>query len=312
MRHPFRILFLIALLSGSFFVSIAGQLFEDEDSYIKANDDLIRLFENTSWESFVLNNDDGLQDGVKSFRITRQPKHGSAIVTANNSIIYTPDLYFIGLDNLEYEVCNNSGYCDRAKVSIIVQDYDYQPKAINDTVNVRIWELYDFDVLANDLNLFDLPIKLEIIEDFKNASSEVTANLSISSRFYSYFIGEDVLRYRVCDADDDCDEGLLVVYHRSEDANEIFIPQGFSPDGDGNKTNETFKVPAFSEIENIKIVIVNRNGTPVFQENNFKEWDGRANTGPQNNQLLPSGIYYYKMNVPNIKNEFTGFIYLSR
>ncbi|GAA4451064.1 hypothetical protein GCM10023189_12530 [Nibrella saemangeumensis] len=54
--------------------------------------------------------------------VIRQPQNGSAVVTVNGSIIYTPDTGFGGNDTLVYQICDrvNTSLCDTARVIISV------------------------------------------------------------------------------------------------------------------------------------------------------------------------------------------------
>lgn len=57
-------------------------------------------------------------------QLTQQPAHGDATVNSDFTITYTPDLGFVGVDTLVYEMCvtltNNATLCDEATVVITV------------------------------------------------------------------------------------------------------------------------------------------------------------------------------------------------
>ncbi len=88
----------------------------------------------------------------------------------------------------------------------------------------------------------------------------------------------------------------------------LFIPDVFTPNYDG--INDEFKV--FGNFENLKffeIKIINRNGKTVFEAQNPKEyWDGKINNEP-----VPSGIYFFIINLEDfkgIKDQFVGSLLL--
>ncbi|WP_343797034.1 gliding motility-associated C-terminal domain-containing protein [Gaetbulibacter jejuensis] len=91
-----------------------------------------------------------------------------------------------------------------------------------------------------------------------------------------------------------------------------YIPDGFSPNNDG--PNDWFNIQGLYDIfENHKLLIYNRYGTLIFEGDNSKPWDGKANRGINNlGKLLPVGTYYYvlHLNDPNYKS-MAGWVYLN-
>ena len=73
----------------------------------------------------------------------------------------------------------------------------------------------------------------------------------------------------------------------------IFIPNGFSPNGDGK--NDVFEIPGAIYYPNNVLKIFNRWGNLVYEANGYKnDWNGESNV---NNVLfgkeLPEATYYY-------------------
>lgn len=291
---------------------LASPLTANQDFVIPvtANDDLIRMDKATTYDINVLQNDLGLTSGIKSLRITLQPKYGKAEFREDHRLYYTPDPYFIGEDSLMYEVCNNGGSCAQAGVGIIVRDFDYQPEAVDDHLEILQGRLATVDVLDNDLFLFDLDINLEIVSHPKYGTASVTNQQTISYVSYEFFTGRDSLIYKVCDGDNDCDTGYLWVTLSNKFDNSA-IPQGFSPNGDG--INDVFNIPAFDQYTPLKIMIMDRNGQLVYTSDTYNnQWDGVSNSGNYNGLPVPSGVYYYKLTAPEIEQEVVGYIYLNR
>ena len=74
--------------------------------------------------SNVINNDSLSNYGLKGVSIITQGRNGTADINpTDNSIIYTPDPEFCGIDQITYQVCNAYG-CDTAgvKIRIICND----------------------------------------------------------------------------------------------------------------------------------------------------------------------------------------------
>ena len=74
-----------------------------------------------------------------------------------------------------------------------------------------------------------------------------------------------------------------------------FIPQGFSPNGDG--VNDAFKIGGLKDTELSELIIFNRWGGVVFASPDYKnDWIGQSNQGIVaigSGQGLPDGTYFY-------------------
>lgn len=79
--------------------------------------------------------------------------------------------------------------------------------------------------------------------------------------------------------------------------NDFFIPNAFSPDGDG--FNDYFKIITQGNISISSLKIYDQWGTLLFQTTSNESWDGTFN-----DSLLPSGIYIYALDL-----ELNGVIY---
>ncbi|RME19101.1 MAG: gliding motility-associated C-terminal domain-containing protein, partial [Bacteroidetes bacterium] len=76
---------------------------------------------------------------------------------------------------------------------------------------------------------------------------------------------------------------------------DIFVPTGFSPNGDNN--NDLFKV--YGPVNDFHIVIYNRWGEKVFESNDINEfWDGKYQ-----GEWVPSGVYAFILTGKNVKGE---------
>jgi LPXTG-motif cell wall-anchored protein len=74
-----------------------------------AIDDAFKTSENTAITMNVLKNDlpneQGEPPDPSTLSVIENPKHGSASVTSDHKIVYTPDKGFSGADSLQYQVC---------------------------------------------------------------------------------------------------------------------------------------------------------------------------------------------------------------
>jgi gliding motility-associated-like protein len=86
----------------------------------------------------------------------------------------------------------------------------------------------------------------------------------------------------------------------------VFIPEGFSPNGDG--TNDVFVISGTGS-NNISIQIFNRWGSKVYENNSYQNnWGG---TNEDSNELLDA-TYYYIIKVDGEEKARTGYITIWR
>ncbi len=146
------------------------------------------------------------------------------------------------------------------------------------------WQLNDTDLMGIDSVLL-IPVKQGDRVEVSMISSERCAPATPVS-------ASEVVEMKVCD--------------------EIFIiPTAFSPDGNG--LNDTFKpVTGNLFLDYYQMLVFDRWGGKVFETNDPENgWDGR-----QKGTLLPSGIYYYRIEtisrITGIKKNVKGYFMLTR
>ncbi|MFM9987873.1 gliding motility-associated C-terminal domain-containing protein [Flavobacterium sp.] len=95
---------------------------------------------------------------------------------------------------------------------------------------------------------------------------------------------------------------------------DFFIPDGFSPNGDG--VNDTFTIPDIQFIfPNYTLDIYNRYGSLMFSgDKNKPNWDGKSSESPSlSNGIAPNGVYFYIVNFnKDNKSPRQGRLYLNR
>jgi gliding motility-associated-like protein/uncharacterized repeat protein (TIGR01451 family) len=95
---------------------------------------------------------------------------------------------------------------------------------------------------------------------------------------------------------------------------EFRIPQGISPNGDG--LNDFWVINGLIRFPQNVVRIYNRWGTLVFEAGPYQNnWDGRPNRGRMSTDMtgkLPSGTYFYVIELEPGKKAISGFIYLTK
>jgi len=88
-----------------------------------------------------------------------------------------------------------------------------------------------------------------------------------------------------------------------------FIPQGFSPNGDG--VHDTFVIENVSG-RRIYLEVYNRWGNLVYRNNDYRnDWGGKCNQGIHIGDDLPEGTYYYIVKFDDT-DRYVGYITLNR
>jgi gliding motility-associated-like protein len=103
-------------------------------------------------------------------------------------------------------------------------------------------------------------------------------------------------------------EGIRIILE--EDADSLFIPEGFSPNGDGY--NDLFVILGIEDYPDNELLIFNRQGVTVLHRVNYSnDWDGRPEMGGVLGGELPEGTYYYifKFGDAGIRK---GYVYINR
>ncbi|MEZ0487488.1 gliding motility-associated C-terminal domain-containing protein [Fibrella aquatica] len=92
----------------------------------------------------------------------------------------------------------------------------------------------------------------------------------------------------------------------------VFIPEGFSPNGDG--INDRFVIQGVPAMATVDLTIFNRWGHQVYADANYKnDWEGQANQGirPTSSQGLPDGTYFYVVRISDGR-EYVRFLTIAR
>jgi gliding motility-associated-like protein len=91
---------------------------------------------------------------------------------------------------------------------------------------------------------------------------------------------------------------------------EFFVPEGFSPNGDG--MNDFFTISGTDNFK-VSISMYNRWGNLVYSSKNYKnDWDGLSNTGLLLGSKLPDGTYFYVIDLNNGEKAKIGYITINR
>jgi gliding motility-associated-like protein len=122
--------------------------------------------------------------------------------------------------------------------------------------------------------------------------------------------GTDTITYVICDIFNACDTALVVV--EVECDYEIFIPEGFSPNGDG--VNDLFEIVGLHRYPNNRVTIFNRWGRKVYDARNYQnDWDGRSQDAlTLGTGTLPEGTYFVVLDlIGSGLKPVKGYVYIN-
>jgi len=188
-------------------------------------------------------------------------------------------------------------------------------QAIRDTAHTALNFSVDINVLTNDIPKKSLnPATLTIINPPQNGNAMVAGDSLISYSPNPDFAGSDAFEYSICDYFQHCAQASVLVL---VDDVPLFIPDAFSPNGDG--LNDQFEIKGLAIYSNISIEIVNRWGNVVYRSNNYGHgngkagfWDGNETSGMSvGSGPVPAGTYYYILKM-NGQKKISGAVYMER
>ena len=188
-------------------------------------------------------------------------------------------------------------------------------QAVRDTSNTNINFAVDINVLANDIPKKGLdPSTLRIVSPPSNGIATVVGDSLVSYLPNQYFVGTDNFVYSICDYFLHCDQATVLVLVNDHP---FFIPEAFSPNGDG--LNDKFEIKGLAKYKSVEIEIFNRWGNVVYQSKNYGEgqgkagfWDGTSGSGLRvGSGPVTSGTYFYVLRLDG-KEKINGTIYLDR
>ena len=93
-----------------------------EDGTPDAQNDGVTLCEDFVQTIYVLNNDSDPQNDSLTLSIIASPTNGNATIETDGTITYLPHEDYSGTDNLTYQICDPSGLCDQASVTISIAE----------------------------------------------------------------------------------------------------------------------------------------------------------------------------------------------
>ena len=265
-----------------------------------AEDDFDTTYVNTSISLNILLNDIVFDS---SYTTVISPFNFGSFSYLNGQLLYIPNQGFTGNDTLTYINCFDPQLlsCDTAQVIITVIGIEANDDSDTATAGVPIL----IDVLDNDV--FSLFVTIAITCEPANGS--VVINSSPPGVIYESdpgFSGLDTFCYSIC-INDTCDTAVVSVFIETAASQDIVIPTGFSPNGDG--INDFWVIPNIELAGQSVVRIYNRWGEEIYGKENYRNtWQGTNFIG----NPLPDGTYFYFVELVDRDEKYSGYVVIHR
>ncbi len=182
--------------------------------------------------------------------------------------------------------------------------------------------LYPYPVAADDnaITNHNTSIDISVINN-DNANGTISVltppvngSVQVNGQVISYtpndqFSGTDQFTYILCSPKcaNQCDTATVTVIVRDG----LFIPNGFSPNGDG--VNDLFEIVGLDNFPDNELLILNRWGDAVYRAKPYNnDWNGTSNTGIGGGGRLTDGTYFFVFKTSPDSEPIRGYIELKR
>jgi gliding motility-associated-like protein len=217
------------------------------------------------------------------------------------------EIFLHGYTEVTYTATDAAGLADTCTFQVLVNN---APTAVNDYGDFMEEDnVIVVDILGDD---FDVDNDSIYISGIEAGAGEVTLN---DNGTISYSVdpelwcGMDTIWYTVCDIYNACDTGFVAI--DVECFLDIIIPEGISPNGDGQ--NDVFEIIGLEDFPDNTLTVFNRWGHMVYQKRNYSnDWDGTSESPVTiGNGMLPKGTYFYVLDLEEYGTK-KGYFFLNR
>lgn len=163
-----------------------------------AQNDTASTFKNIPIVIDVLANDTDVENETLSIVNVTNPLNGEVIINQDNTITYTPNNSYVGVDSFEYVITDGNNGFGTATVGITVNDINQPPVANNDNASLEEDTQAVINVLANDFDPDNDPLSVSILQQPLNGTAVVVSTQIVYTPSANYN-GTDSLIYQISD-----------------------------------------------------------------------------------------------------------------
>ncbi len=203
-----------------------------------------------------------------------QPANGTVTENKDRTLTYTPNPGFSGTDTFTYTVCDTSGHCDIAAVTVIVKNLP--PVAITDKARTPVNMPVQISVLDNDSDPNNDPLTVSDISMLPaNGTVTINPDGTLTYTPKDGFVGTDIFEYLIDDGKGGTASAFVVI--EVFDNRPVALPDRADTDSlsplvievlanDSDPNNETLTVTAVTKPAHGKAE-VNDDGTVTYTPN---------------------------------------------
>ncbi|MCS6794942.1 MAG: Ig-like domain-containing protein, partial [Raineya sp.] len=280
-----------------------------------ANIDNFTIDEDTFLQANLLANDTDPDSPISELSCTllnggTALQNGTLVLLPNGNLTYTPKPNFNGLVQFTYRVCDLQNNCSQTSVNITIRPINDAPVAQNDEFSTTESQPVSGSLADNDFDVDNdqLIYQAGTFTTSAQGTIKIEPNGSFTYTPAYAYTGTDCFEYTLCDNQNACSKASVCIVVNGSD--KIFIPEAFSPNGDG--LYDTFRIEGIAG-KKVSVKIYNRWGNLVYQSDNYRnDWNGTANIGLHTGENLPDGTYYYVIDFNDGTKPISNFLVIKR
>jgi gliding motility-associated-like protein len=283
-----------------------------------ANDDNFTIDEDAILNGNVsLNDDDGDPEITQTLTYTlvsggTAQTNGTLVLNTNGTFTYTPNPNFNGNVSFTYQVCDDGTpiLCANAVANIQILPVNDAPLAQDDQAETNENQSVEGSLATNDTDIEN--DALSYLSGTFTTENQGQITIQTNGNFIYTprrgFVGTDCFEYTVCDIQNACSKAKVCI--NVKPSSTVFVPEGFSPNGDG--LYDSFVIEGIAG-KKVTVKIYNRWGNLVYESADYKnDWKGTANMGLHTGENLPDGTYFYTIDLGDGSKPLSNYVIIKR
>ncbi|UXA15896.1 Ig-like domain-containing protein [Mycobacterium sp. SMC-4] len=197
-----------------------------------ANDDSFATDEDTVLVGDVLTNDTDIDGDNLTVTLETGPEHGSLVLNADGSFIYTPNQDFHGSDSFTYTASDGTASSGVATVTITVTAVNDAPVANDDVFTVDEDTVLVGNVLTNDTDVDGDQLTVELVAGPSNGTLTLNPDGSFTYTPNPDFHGSDSFTYTANDGTATSDPAMVTITVTAVNDTPVAVDDSFTVDED--------------------------------------------------------------------------------